>query len=356
MQRLIDQILLVASADEDARRRGRVVIILSLIMVIVAALSTPLILMRPNRILPAIIVVGGILIMLAAIVFTRRGAVLVGGLLLVSAVTGPTLASLAFDRSQPTTMFFLALPVVIAGLVLRPAYIWLAFGIVIAGLFGVSFSAPALLASYTYQLILSSSSFFILVIAALVFVGGWVTETAIKHMRIAQATAETSTNALLATNAALDDRVTARTADLATALHEVERRAAAQEELIRENEYQRVIIRELSVPVLPISATTLVMPLIGALDSSRLNDLQQQALNAIEQYRARRLLLDITGVPVVDSQVAQGLIRVVEAARLLGAEVVLVGIRPEVAQAVVGLGINLAGMRSYSDLRSALAA
>lgn len=117
---------------------------------------------------------------------------------------------------------------------------------------------------------------------------------------------------------------------------------------------QRDLIREMSVPVLPISRDTLVMPLVGALDSARLAQIQEQALGRLEATRARRLLLDITGVPVVDSQVAQGLLSVVQAARLLGAEAILVGIRPEVAQAIVGLGLDLGGVRTHSDLHSAL--
>jgi STAS domain len=66
--------------------------------------------------------------------------------------------------------------------------------------------------------------------------------------------------------------------------------------------------------------------------------------------------LDITGVAVVDSQVAQGLLRVVQAARLLGTEVVLVGVRVEVAQAIVTLGMELHGLQTFSDLQSALGA
>lgn len=117
---------------------------------------------------------------------------------------------------------------------------------------------------------------------------------------------------------------------------------------------QQEAIRELSVPVLPVSRDTLVMPLVGALDSARLLQVQEQALERLAATRARRLLLDITGVPVVDSHVAQGLIRVVQMARLLGAEVTLIGIRPEVAQSIVGLGISLNGMRTCSDLQGAL--
>jgi anti-anti-sigma regulatory factor/HAMP domain-containing protein len=120
-------------------------------------------------------------------------------------------------------------------------------------------------------------------------------------------------------------------------------------------EEQRAVIREMSVPALPISATTVVMPLVGALDSVRLRLVQEQALQMLERSSARYLLLDITGVPVVDTQVAHGLIQVVQAARLLSARVVVVGIRPEVAQALVGLGIDLTGVITRSTLQSGIA-
>jgi rsbT co-antagonist protein RsbR len=154
--------------------------------------------------------------------------------------------------------------------------------------------------------------------------------------------------------AGLEAQVAERTAALQVALDEVQARADEQARLFAENEQQRLTIREISVPVLPVSAETLVMPLVGALDTERLRLLQEQALHALERSRARHLLLDITGVPVVDSQVAQGLIAVVQAGRLLGAEVTLVGIRPEVAQAIVGLGLNLQEVRTFSNLRTAL--
>jgi rsbT co-antagonist protein RsbR len=154
--------------------------------------------------------------------------------------------------------------------------------------------------------------------------------------------------------AGLEVEVAGRTADLHAALGEVEHRAAEQAQLLDELAQQREVIRELSVPVLPVSAKALVMPLIGVLDTARLQLVQEQALRAIERSNARQLVLDITGVPVVDSQVAQGLIAVVQAARLLGAEAVLVGVRPEVAQTIVGLGLALPGLRTYANLQTAM--
>ena len=143
-------------------------------------------------------------------------------------------------------------------------------------------------------------------------------------------------------------------ADLQQLVDEVRLREAEQARLIAENSQQRDAIRELSIPVLPVQRGTLVMPLIGALDSTRLRDLADRALDAIQRASARRLLLDITGVPIVDTQVAQGLIGVVQAARLLGTQVLLVGIRPEVAQTIIGLGLDLGEVRTYRDIQTAL--
>jgi anti-anti-sigma regulatory factor/HAMP domain-containing protein len=153
----------------------------------------------------------------------------------------------------------------------------------------------------------------------------------------------------------LEQRVADRTSALQQALADLETRTAAQTQLLADLEQQRAAIRELSVPVIPISSTTLIMPLVGTLDTERLSQLQGQALSALARSSARRMILDITGVPMVDTQVAQGLLQVVEAARLLGATVLLVGIRPEVAQTLVGLGVDMSSVSTFMDLQSALA-
>jgi rsbT co-antagonist protein RsbR len=142
----------------------------------------------------------------------------------------------------------------------------------------------------------------------------------------------------------------------ATAARHVAEQAQSQvAEQLAQIEQQQAVIREMSVPVLPLTSTTLVMPLVGTLDRERLRLLQAQALHAIERQAARYLLLDVTGIPVVDTHVAEGLIGVVQAARLLGAEAILVGIRPEVAQSLVGLGIQLSEVATRSTLQSGIA-
>jgi rsbT co-antagonist protein RsbR len=152
----------------------------------------------------------------------------------------------------------------------------------------------------------------------------------------------------------LEAQVQRRTVDLQQALHVVEQRSAEQEQLLQDNQQQREALRRLSVPVLPISDEALVVPLVGELDDERLDMLRDRVLHTIERTKARRLLLDITGVPVIDTAIAQRMQQTIIAAKLLGAEVVLVGIRPEVAEALVSTNIDLAGITSYADLRTAL--
>lgn len=152
----------------------------------------------------------------------------------------------------------------------------------------------------------------------------------------------------------LEGRVAERTSELQTALREVEARAETQAHLLEENERQRAMIQELSVPVLPVSANTLVVPVVGNLDDRRMQILQERLLHAIEHSTMRRAIIDISGIPLVDSQVAQGILDVVRQTRLLGAEAVLVGVRPEVAQALVTLGVDLHAMHTFRDLETAL--
>jgi rsbT co-antagonist protein RsbR len=191
-------------------------------------------------------------------------------------------------------------------------------------------------------------------VALLSFLGARSISGAFQAASTARAQAELSAEVLEYAKEELEVMVTERTAALQDALAEVQARADVQARLLAEVEQQRNIIREISVPVIPISKTALVIPLVGALDSARMLRVQEQALRSIERSSARHVVLDITGVPIVDSQVAEGLMSVMAAARLLGAQVMLVGIRPEVAQSIVGLALDLRGIYTASDLQSAL--
>src|SRR2546430_207466 len=117
---------------------------------------------------------------------------------------------------------------------------------------------------------------------------------------------------------------------------------------------QRDEILELSTPVIQVWDKILVLPLIGTLDSLRAARLTEGLLERIAQDQAEVVILDISGVPAIDTDVAQHLLKTVEAARLMGTASVLSGVRPETAQAIVHLGIELGSLRSRNSLRDAL--
>jgi PAS domain S-box-containing protein len=124
-----------------------------------------------------------------------------------------------------------------------------------------------------------------------------------------------------------------------------------QEQLVAR---QRDEILELSTPVIQVWDKILVLPLIGTLDSLRAARLTEGLLERIAQDQAEVVILDISGVPAIDTDVAQHLLKTVEAARLMGTASVLSGVRPETAQAIVHLGIELGSLRSRNSLRDAL--
>ncbi len=117
---------------------------------------------------------------------------------------------------------------------------------------------------------------------------------------------------------------------------------------------QAELLDELSTPIIPISDEVLVVPAIGHMDTRRVGQMMQHILEAVAARHTTTVILDITGVPLVDTHAAQGFITIGQALQLIGARLILTGIRPEVAQAIVGLGIGLRGIVSYSTLQQGL--
>lgn len=143
-----------------------------------------------------------------------------------------------------------------------------------------------------------------------------------------------------------------QTEDITEQLQAIAERTALQEQVI---EAQQAALREIGTPIVPISDGVVAMPVIGAIDSRRAEQIIETLLEGVSASRAAIAIIDITGVQVVDTQVANALLRAAQAVRLLGTEVVLTGIRPEVAQTLVGLGLDLSGMTTLASLQSGIA-
>ena len=135
------------------------------------------------------------------------------------------------------------------------------------------------------------------------------------------------------------------------------RQLAAERDAMQQQvlQAQQAALRELSTPLIPLVEGVLVMPLIGSIDTTRAAQIMEALLGGVATQRAHTALLDITGVRVVDTHVAHALLQAARAARLLGTQVILTGVRAEVAQALIHLGADLGSLTTMSTLQSGIA-
>jgi rsbT co-antagonist protein RsbR len=124
-----------------------------------------------------------------------------------------------------------------------------------------------------------------------------------------------------------------------------------RERIIRQ---QQEAIRELSTPVLQVRERLLILPIIGVLDSQRARQVTEQLLRGIRTNRAKVVVIDITGVPAIDSTVANHLVQTVEASRLMGASVIITGLSSEIALTLVTIGVDLSKMNAVGDLQGGI--
>ncbi|XYI01104.1 STAS domain-containing protein [Sorangium sp. So ce1128] len=135
--------------------------------------------------------------------------------------------------------------------------------------------------------------------------------------------------------------------------------AAKQREIELRNkleliEKQQDVIRDLSTPIIEVWDKVLTLPMVGVVDSLRISEVMDNLLSAIVNKDARYAILDLTGVDAVDTQTAGYLIEMIKAIRLLGAEGIITGIRSNVAQTMIALGLDLSGVTTVGNLRAGL--
>lgn len=145
-------------------------------------------------------------------------------------------------------------------------------------------------------------------------------------------------------------RVAGSMSDL-TARKSVEMELTRQLEIVRQ---QKEAIRVLSAPIIDVWDGVLTVPVLGELDRERAQAILDTLLAAVSRSRCRRVILDVTGVPSMDAATAERLVQIVRAVRLLGAEGIVVGIQPPVANAIVALGLDLSSITTLANLREAL--
>jgi rsbT co-antagonist protein RsbR len=344
-------LLTVSHADEDTRRRGRNVVILTLGLIALIVLATIVALFQPGWEFTLVAAAISVATLGGLLVLARRGNVTAAALGMIGFVTLLLFVSSWASGRVGVVPFFLIVSVLLASITVRPGTVALILAVNIIALLLLAWllgntdqRPPALAEVFGYGGALCAFAGLIGIL------GASSTERALRTARQARDQAEQAAAALDQANTAL----ALRTDALSDALAAQEAQSLALREALETQQRLDEQIAALALPVIPIRADVLVIPLIGALDRARADQLRHRALEQIQRQRARTVILDITGVPVVDREVAQELLQTANAARLLGTRPVLVGIRPEVAQALVGLNVNLVDLEVHATLQQSL--
>ena len=351
--------LSVNHPDDDIRRRGRNSIYLSIAVIITCLLALPITL-APIRGTTLLATVGIFALVIGAqvglIALARRGLVTLAGIISLGIATVAIIGSILGGSTLGGAPYYFALLALMAGMVFPARFILIGLIINPAVIALIWYALPnTSLQPVPAPLVIVSSialSIFATVFATL---GAWSSEQSLRAARQSRAELEHAKRQLEQGVSLLELRVAERTADLRSALDDRERKSQALEESLATQQRLTQLLLDVSIPVLPVRHDTLVAPLIGVIDGERADELLGRVLGQIETQRARTLILDITGVAIIDTAIAQTLIQVTQAAGLLGARTALVGVRPEVAQTLVSLGVDLSTIRTEATLAQAIA-
>ncbi|MCS6880649.1 MAG: STAS domain-containing protein [Oscillochloridaceae bacterium] len=355
MTRFIQTLTEVATPDPDTRRRGRILITICLgIIVVLLTVGVGLTLLQP---MPRRFVNLGlaVLVFASAGALARKGFVTAGAYVLIVLSILGTLSGLFLNPTSPFNLFYLLIGVLLSSILLPPNQIWIVLGMLIAGVLGASALVPeATRQAINLPLAIGHLTVLLVVSAFIAFIGALNLQRALREAESTRRQLETTNQQLSEMNATLEKRVTERTARLHQMVEEQRAMASRLAESLQAQQQLNQMFMAVATPVIPVSDETLVIPLIGNINEGRAHNLLTTALQALEEQQARVLILDVTGVAIVDTQVAEVLLQVARAARLMGAETILAGIRPELAQTLVSLGADLGNLRTAARLQTAL--
>jgi anti-anti-sigma regulatory factor len=297
-----------------------------------------------------------LVILVGALMVLRRGYFTSAVVLVVISLTLMALVNMVPTGLEGSRAIFmlLAVPIVLAGLVTTGRVVVLALvlsALSVGGVALVELAAPTMVGynQDTYDPILTCVTFVIAagVLSLLVWRFGSMLQLALGRARSREQELEQLRDTLEAT-------VRERTRVLEQTLLDLGQREATLAQTVETLRASEVAVRELSAPIIPVLPGVLIAPLIGSLDDERIALLNDNVLGAIAVDGMRDVIFDVTGVPVVDTQVARGILDIAAAARLLGARTMLVGVRPEVAQTVISLGIDLTSLPAYPTLQQVI--
>lgn len=350
MRRWLDWLLTVNSPDENIRRRGRNIIYIILgLLVLMLFIAVAWTIITPVSIIFVFATVLPTLTYFGMLMLVRRGYVDTAAVIIFMMQLTVSVYILTSSFEQPWSVMMLITPLLFASVSLRAWQIWIAFiAIAIARVFINTQTRDTTTDILIFQIITFA------VFTLMLFLGTRSLEQSLQQSDELRHVAEGSSNALAAANDNLEQAVNNRTADLQHALSDVRERELRLTQTLQELSASQELVRSLSAPIIPILPSVIVVPLAGILDGEQAQRLMQQVLERISAQRSRDLILDITGVPIMDSHVANVVIQIAQAVKLLGTRTLLVGVRPEVAQTLVALNIEFGDLEVFADLQDAV--
>jgi len=327
------QLSTIAHADPHVRRRGRLLVTVLLVIIGLDLVCLPLSLRSPVPLLGAAIILITLAIFAAGIAITRAGHVSAAGWVLLATQTVAIALSTALG-GPAIGLFFLAIPVITASLVLPPRQIWAVTAVALASAAAATLPRPDLLADPRSVEALAFVAPLIGAASFLAFLGARAME---------QALAAAEASAAAAADAQAHAESQAR--DL----------AARTDALQRAEGMLHDLVATLETPTVALADGVLLAPLIGAIDSRRAEALTSRLLHDVADQRVRLLILDIAGVTLVDTAVAHALIRIAQAVRLLGCRITLTSVNATVALTLTHLGTDLGGIETAHSPQDVLA-
>lgn len=343
----------IKTDDEEIRRRSQNLIFISLGVIVLCVLLIPSVALSVERNFELLAV--GAVLSAAAIWLGRSGRPSPGSLLLVGTIALSIYAAM-LQRPDPVNGYMLTMSLGVASTTLRPRQIWIVFGCLVAGFLATAATRSDFFFQTTAGIQAVNAPIIVLLMLTLLgSLGARSTEQSLRLARAESRRAQQASSDLVTANATLEATVSARTQELSAALAQQQAQAATLQASLAAQQQLNEVISELSLPILPVRSDVLVAPLIGTLDGARTQHLLDSVLREVQRRRAKALVLDITGVAIVDTQIATALMQVARATTLLGAQTILVGIRPEVAQSLIGLGVTFDTLGTAATLQEGLA-
>jgi rsbT co-antagonist protein RsbR len=309
---------------DDQRQRQRLTRT-SLIIGVATLLDIPLLILAGNMKLLGI-AVGLLVVDIAAFMLARKGMGVLGGWILSLGLLAATMIALPLDSLNKPIMLAYVIPLLVAGFVVSSQAVVLSGILLIitlaARLFTQASDLPAPLIIGLFSLITCLL---------------WIILRDLEHS-LEQANQSTAEAELArAETAAQHEKTMQSNQELQTAYTQ-------QQNLLD-------TIQELETPIMPLNDNLLIVPLIGHVDSRRAQNINDRVLGAVHAQRSAFVILDISGVTVVDTQVAQHIHQLIQSLKLLGASVTVTGIKPEVATTMIGLGIDFGAAETAGSLQ-----